>query len=51
MEVEDVEAQLLGAFGHDGVVPERVNDEAALTTAYGCLSRSGRRVKGKKWIG
>ena len=51
VEVEDVEAQLLGAFRHDGVVPERVNDEAALTTAYGCLSRSGRRAKGKKWIG
>ena len=51
MEVQDVEAQLLGAFERDGVVPERVNNEAASTAAYGCLSRSGRRVKGKKWIG
>ena len=51
VEVDDVEAHLLGAFERVEVVPECVNDEAATTVVYGCLSRSGRGLRGKKWIG
>lgn len=42
VEVEDVEAQLLGAFERDGVVPEHVNDEVASTAAYGQAWPIGR---------